>query len=65
MRGYTIVTLPGMRWRGRQKTRWKDSCKSDMESVRRRTHRTGQSGRMIFITQIMGKTEKNDEEMLT
>ena len=50
MRGYTIVTLPGMRWRGRQKTRWKDSSKSDMESVRRRTDGTGQSGRMIFIT---------------
>ena len=25
--------LPGKRRRGRQKTRWKDSCKRDMESV--------------------------------
>ena len=24
---------PGKRWRGRQKTRWKDSCKRDMESL--------------------------------
>ena len=24
----------GKRWRGKQKTRWKDSCKRDMESVR-------------------------------
>ena len=25
--------MPGKRRRGRQKTRWKDSCKRDMESV--------------------------------
>ena len=25
--------VPGKRRRGRQKTRWKDSCKRDMESV--------------------------------
>ena len=25
--------VAGKRWRGRQTTRWKDSCKRDMESV--------------------------------
>ena len=25
--------VPGKRWRGRQITRWKDSCKRDMESM--------------------------------
>ena len=27
------VPVPGKRWRGRPKTRWKDSCKRDMESM--------------------------------
>ena len=27
------VPAPGKRWRGRQKTRWKDSCKSDTEKT--------------------------------
>ena len=43
--------VSGKRWR-RQKIRWKDSCKRNMESVglRGKTYWTGQSGRMIFAT---------------
>ena len=28
-----LGSVPGKRWRGKQKTRWKDSCKRDMEST--------------------------------
>ena len=31
--GRFTSTVPGKRRRGRQKTRWKDSCKRDMESA--------------------------------
>ena len=41
----------GKRWRGRQKTRWKDSCKRDIGRMvlRLRIYWTGQRGREIFI----------------
>ena len=32
LRRIADVSVPGKRWRGRQKTRWKDSC-TDMESA--------------------------------
>ena len=35
--------VPGKRWRGRQKTRRKDSGKIDMESVSKGVGRTGQN----------------------
>ena len=40
------------RRRGRQKTRWKDSCKRYIESIglKEETQWAGQSGRMIFKT---------------
>ena len=45
--------VPGKKRRGRQKTRWKDSCKRDMESAGLKEEDvpgTGQSGRIIFNT---------------
>ena len=61
-------TISGKRRRGRQKTRWKDLCKRDMESVGLREEdildRT--SGRMIFntipATPDDGKAQGEEEE---
>ena len=59
--------VSGRRQRGRQKTRWKESCKSDMESG---GGRTGQDkvveriSKSFRRSQIMGKPEKTKLQQL-
>ena len=48
LRRMVDATVPRKRRRGRLESRWTNVCKRDMESMRRRPCRTGQSGRMIF-----------------
>ena len=68
LRRMTDSQLPGKRRKGRQKTRWRDSCERHMESAGlKRTYWTGLSGREMICSkpfrrpQMMGKAQREEE----